>query len=44
MKPDRMSNENQRYVFGPSLILLGTVSHVFLIDMIKLGRKPELDV
>lgn len=44
MKPDKLSNEDHRYVFGPSLILLGTVSQVFIIDMIKLGRKPELDI
>jgi hypothetical protein len=31
-------------VFGPSILTIGTVHKIFIIDILKLGKNVELDI
>ena len=43
MNADVLNDSYQIDVFGPSLLTLGTVNKIFIIDILKLGQWVEFD-
>ena len=44
MNADVLNDLYRIDVFGPSILTIGTVHKIFIIDIMKLGRKRELDL
>ena len=44
MNADVLNDLYRVDVFGPSLLTIGTVHKVFIVDIMKLGRTQELDL
>ena len=44
MNADQLnSNLKEKDVFGPSLLTIGTIYEIYIIDMMRLGSNPALD-
>lgn len=44
MNADVLNDLYRIDVFGPSILTIGTVHKVFIVDIMKLGRNKELDL
>lgn len=44
MNADVLNDLYRVDVFGPSILTIGTVHKIFIIDIFKLGKKTELDL